>query len=475
MKRILLWFRNDLRLIDHEALHNALRKAEEIIPYYCFDVRQFADTRHGFPKTGSFRAKFLLESVHDLRRRIGRLGGKLVVESGKPEEKIARMVAEMNIDAVYAHKEVTDGEVKVEEALEHALWRLRVPMEYFWGASLYHLEDLPFPTKNLPEVFSDFRKQVERYVAVREPLPGPAAIRVPEQLTDATIPWLSDFNLKEPPNDERTVLRFIGGETTAHDRMQHYFYKVDGIWHYKDTRNGLTGSDYSSKLAPWLAAGCLSPRTVFKEVLRYESLRGSNESARWLLVELMWRDFFRLIARKHANNLFKPGGIKQAFVPMVEDRVLFEKWRTGVTGIPFIDANMQELLRTGYMSSRGRQNVASFLVKDLGLNWVPGADWFESQLIDYDPASNWGNWNYVAGVGNDPKEGRYFNPLKQAREYDPEGTFVKLWLPALRNIPANKVHTPWLLNAEERTRYQLVPGVDYPLHLVGPWGKALTR
>jgi deoxyribodipyrimidine photo-lyase len=348
-------------------------------------------------------------------------------------------------------------------------------MEYFWGASLYHLEDLPFPTKNLPEVFSEFRKQVERYVMVREPIPAPTVIKVPEQVNEGNIPCLSDFNLKEPPNDERTVLRFTGGETTAHDRMQHYFYKVDGIRHYKDSRNGLTGSNYSSKLAPWLANGCISPRTIFKEVLRYESLRGSNESTRWLLVELMWRDYFRLIARKHANNIFKPGGIKQALVKMVDDPLLFEKWRTGSTGIPFIDANMQELLQTGYMSSRGRQNVASFLVKDLGLNWVSGADWFESQLIDYDPASNWGNWNYVAGVGNDPREGRYFNPIKQAREYDPDGFFVKTWLPALRNIPANKVHTPWLLNPEDSNKYQFVPGVNYPLPLVEPFGKAVTR
>ncbi len=473
MKKILVWFRNDLRVCDHEPLWKASQKAE-VIPYYCFDVRQFVATRYAFPKTGSFRTKFLLESIADLSAQIEKLGGKLLVETGKPEERITQLVAELGIDAVYAHKEVTEEEIKVEEALEHALWRRKVPMEYFWGSTLYHLDDLPFPVKNLPEVFSDFRKQVERYVQVREPFPIPGKIAVPAAMPTGRIPSLVNFGLSEPIADERAVLSFRGGESEAHKRIQEYFWDRDLLRYYKDTRNGLIGSDYSSKLAPWLANGCLSPRTVFWSIKRYEREKLRNDSTIWLVVELMWRDFFRYIAKKHANNLFKSRGIKGAPVQFKDNPDLFEKWRTGTTGVPFIDANMIEMNRTGYMSGRGRQNVASFLAKDLEVNWVAGAAWFESQLLDYDPASNWGNWNYIAGVGNDPRENRYFNVLKQARDYDPEGEYVKRWLPQLREIPAAQVHTPWLLNTRQREQYNLSEK-NYPYPIIELGGTPAAR
>jgi deoxyribodipyrimidine photo-lyase len=214
MRKILVWFRNDLRVRDHEPLCKAAAKAE-VIPYYCFDVRQFADTRYSFLKTGAFRTKFLLESVRALGEEIAKRGGRLLVETGKPEERIPQLVATLGIDAVYAHKEVTDEEIQVEEALEHALWRYKVPTEYFWGTTLYHLEDLPFPVKNLPEVFSDFRKEVERYVNVREPLPAPPKIDVPAVMPPGRMPTLELFKLAEPVPDERAVLAFRGGEAQA--------------------------------------------------------------------------------------------------------------------------------------------------------------------------------------------------------------------------------------------------------------------
>jgi deoxyribodipyrimidine photo-lyase len=473
MRKILVWFRNDLRVRDHEPLCKAVGKAE-VIPYYCFDVRQFLNTSYSFPKTGAFRTKFLLESVRSLGEEISKRGGRLLVETGKPEERIPQLVATLGIDAVYAHKEVTDEEIQVEEALEYALWRHKVPTEYFWGTTLYHLEDLPFPVKNLPEVFSDFRKEVERYVNVRELLPAPLKINVPAVMPPGRMPTLEGLGLAEPVADERAVLAFRGGEPEALARMQTYCWDRDALQHYKYTRNGLIGADYSSKLAPWLSTGCISPRTVFWEVKRYERERLRNESTQHLITELMWRDFFRFIAKKHANKIFKAGGIKEAPVRFSGNPAHFERWRTGTTGCPFIDANLTEMMRTGYMSSRGRQNVASFLVKDLALNWVPGAAWFESQLLDYDPASNWGNWNYVAGVGNDPREGRHFNVVKQAREYDPEGEYVKRWLPQLRDLPPALVHTPWLLTVGQRGQYGLTEEA-YPFPIVEPRGTTLAR
>jgi deoxyribodipyrimidine photo-lyase len=141
-------------------------------------------------------------------------------------------------------------------------------------------------------------------------------------------------------------------------------------------------------------------------------------------------------------------------------------WRRGLTGFPLVDANMRELASSGFMSNRGRQNVASFLTKNLGLDWRMGAEWFESQLVDYDVCSNYGNWNYTAGVGNDARGFRYFNILKQARDYDPAGIYVKHWLPQLRSLPASKVHTPWQLQPVEQKRFKLRLGVDYPNPMV---------
>jgi deoxyribodipyrimidine photo-lyase len=202
----------------------------------------------------------------------------------------------------------------------------------------------------------------------------------------------------------------------------------DLLQHYKQTRNGLIGSDYSSKLSPALAHGCISPKSVYHEVKKYEAERVKNDSTYWLVFELLWRDYFRFVAKKYGARIFHEGGIRNKTVQWKSDKEVFEKWRLGETGVKFVDANMKELLHTGYMSNRGRQNVASYLTKDLGINWTFGAAWFESQLIDYDPCSNWLNWAYVAGVGNDPREDRYFNIESQVKKYDPRGDYIKHWL-----------------------------------------------
>jgi len=201
------------------------------------------------------------------------------------------------------------------------------------------------------------------------------------------------------------------------------------------------GGDYSTKFSPWLAHGCLSPKQIYAEVRRYEASRGNNESTYWVIFELLWRDFFRLMAKKYGDKIFLKGGILgKENGTLRDDFKAFQRWKDGKTGKGIVDANMREIASTGFMSNRGRQIVASYLVNDLKVNWQLGAEYFESLLIDYDPASNWGNWNYVAGVGNDPRENRYFNPKTQAERYDPEGKYVRFWLEgendSVRSAPA---------------------------------------
>ncbi|MFK7925617.1 MAG: DASH family cryptochrome [Bacteroidia bacterium] len=475
-ERGILWFRNDLRLHDNEALHQALEHTQEVIPVYCIDPRHFEQTNLGFSKTGSYRAKFLIESLIDLRKRLRSKGSDLLIVEGKPEEVLIEIAHQYNAGGVFAHQEVTDEELQVETALEKRLFAEGIGLEMFWGATLYHLSDLPMPIRSLPEVFTNFRKEVEKFAPVRECLATPEVIPSPHLTGSAALPSFDSLALDTPNLDERSVLAFSGGETEGLMRLQSYIWDQDCLKTYKETRNGLLGADYSSKFSAWLALGCLSPRKIYEEVKRYESLRKKNSSTYWMVFELIWRDYFRFVARRYGNAIFFAKGIKGTFSKEIslvsEERQWhhFEAWRDGKTGFPFVDANMRELAETGYMSNRGRQNVASFLVKDLGVDWRIGAEYFESQLIDYDVCSNYGNWIYVAGVGNDPRENRYFNVISQAKRYDVKGEYVKHWLPMLADLPSQFIHEPWEAGQKGLLEYGVRLGVDYPQPIVSQRG-----
>lgn len=467
-RRAIVWFRQDLRLHDNEALTIAMRIAEEVIPVYVFDERVYrGKTRFGFPKMGVFRKKFYLESVEDLRRNLKALGSDLIIRIGKPEHILANIADDFKCSWVICNRERTYEEVLVQDALEKKLWALGLELIYTRGKMLYHTQDLPAPVHHIPDVFSTFRKETEHVTPVREPFAAPSSLPpLPPNLDPGPLPTLEDFGMEEPTRDPRAVLVFKGGETAGLQRLRHYLWESDAIATYKETRNGLVGADYSSKFSPWLASGCLSPKYIYHEVKRYERQRVANDSTYWLIFELLWRDFFRLMGKKHGNRIFKKGGPQNKPMKNLKNNWdAFNAWAEGRTGVPFVDANMRELKTTGWMSNRGRQNVASFLVRDLKVNWQMGAEYFESLLLDYDPCSNWGNWNYVAGVGSDPREDRYFNILTQARNYDPKGEYVKLWCPELRLLPCDRVHRPDLLDADARKTYQLN---GYPL-------KALVR
>ncbi len=455
-RRAIVWFRQDLRLHDNEAMSTALRMAEEIIPVYVFDERVFTGkTRFGFPKTGKFRAKFIIESVADLRQNLQKLGSDLLVRVGKPEIIISDIARDMKVSWVLCNRERTQEEVFVQDALEQKLWASSVELLYTRGKMLYHTQDLPVPVHHMPDSFTQFRKENEHITQVREPLPAPtAAPLLPPGMDTGDIPALPDFGHDNFESDSRAVLPFAGGETEALRRLHYYFWEKDLVASYKDTRNGLLGGDYSSKFSPWLAQGCLSPKLVYHELKRYERERVSNDSTYWLFFELLWRDFFRLMGKKYENRIFLKGGPQgKPLKHLKNTREIFHLWAEGKTGVPFIDANMRELNATGWMSNRGRQNAASFLVKDLKINWQMGAEYFESLLLDYDPCSNWGNWNYVAGVGSDPREDRYFNILTQAKNYDPEGEYVRRWCMELANVPPEKIHRPDLLTETERQAF----------------------
>jgi deoxyribodipyrimidine photo-lyase len=445
---------------------DAVNDADHILPVYVFDERVFKGKtrRFGFPKTGNHRARFILESVRDLRERLRERGADLLIRVGKPEEIIPDLVQQSLASWVYCNRERTEEEVQVQDRLEKKLWSIGREIRYARGKMLYYTADLPFPVPQTPDVFTQFRKEIERYVSIREPLPIPERIEIArDELDYGELPTLAELGKEAPSSDHRAVSDFVGGESQALRELDYYLWQTHHVATYKETRNGLLGRDYSTKFSAWLAQGCLSPKTIYAELKKFEQEVVENDSTYWVFFELLWRDFFRFQAKKHGNKIFLKGGIKEEADPgWREDRERFERWANGQTGIPFIDANMREINATGFMSNRGRQNVASFLVRDLHINWQMGAEYFESVLIDYDVTSNWGNWNYVAGVGADPRENRYFNILSQAQRYDENAAYVKAWCPELADVPAERIHRPDTWTDQDQRDFGVQLGVDYP-------------
>lgn len=427
MKKTIYWFRNDLRLHDQPTLKQLEnRKDVLLLPIYCFDERWFVKHKLGFPKTGCIRTKFLIEAVNKLKSNLQKLGSDLLIIYGKTEEVISDIANKFRADEVYAEKEDTSEEINVEEELKKLL---KIPIYFHESKTLLNTNQLPFSISDLPDIFTNFRKEVEpllylvETIDVTDNLPP-----FPDEFRNDVKFSLDDFGLTEPIKDDRAVMNFIGGEDEGLKRLNKFIWQDKNILHYKETKNQMIGEGYSSKFSPWLANGSLSVRKIFSEIKKFEREVEANESTYWLVFELLWRDYFRFVAKKYGNKIFLKGGIKNKKNNYTNDFDSFEKWRTGKTGNDFVDANMIELLQTGFMSNRGRQNVASYLCKDLKIDWRWGASWFESQLIDYDVASNWCNWMYIAGVGNDPRENRYFNINKQAEMYDADKSYRRLWL-----------------------------------------------
>ncbi|AMR34360.1 deoxyribodipyrimidine photolyase [Mucilaginibacter sp. PAMC 26640] len=422
-KTILVWFRNDLRIHDNEILSEAVRKADRVLPVYVFDPYYFKTSDSGVLKTGSFRARFLLESVADLRKNLKSFGADLIVRMGDPAEVLTQLAEEYQISEVYHHREVAPEETDASERVEAALWKMKLNLKHFIGHTMYHKEDLPFPIKDIPDSFVAFKKKVERDSSVRQCVVSPDHILTP-QISDAgAMPALTDLGVPDPVDDPRCTNHFTGGENAALVQLEKYLTGQQTTVH----KSARTTGPCSSGLSPWLALGCISPRQVYWEVVKN---RQAMQNADALMLELLWRDYFRFMFKKHGQKYFRAEGFSSTAPEAATNQdELFEQWRAGATGVPFIDAAMHELNATGYISNYSRQAVATYLTKDLQVDWTRGALYFEEKLIDYSPASNWGNWAFVAGVGNDTKSNRYFNAAKPANQLDSKSDFISTWLP----------------------------------------------
>jgi len=527
LQTIIYFLRNDLRLHDNECFHYINGIAEgltknqggnddsplRLVPLYCFQSNHYLKgTRHfGFSRVGEPRAHFIIEAVNDLKTKLQSTGSDLIIrscfadaENGSPRQAVRSVIEWLNITrnnntssncTLIFHEEVTQEEVDVEVSLMELCKEYGIRVKTFWGSTLYHKDDLfMFEKKennapNIPDVYTQFRKAVESKGEIRSPLKTPEKLPpLPNGITSDKLPDVNRIlnSSKSAVNSERVPVKrsafpFKGGEVCGLKRLHNYLWETNAIARYKQMRNGLVGTQYSTKFSPWLATGNLSPRTIYAEVKKYEASRTANESTYWVIFELIWRDYFRYVCLKYGNRVFQAGGLRGIQVRWKQDFGRFNRWKTGTTGVPFIDANMRELLKTGWMSNRGRQNVASFLVKDLNIDWRLGAEWFESMLIDHDVCSNYGNWNYSAGIGNDPRENRKFNVIKQGLDYDPNGKFVKLWVPELAPLvnqaSPGKIHIPWKVLGADLTTAGINIGVTYPKPMVevGGWKKYYSK
>jgi deoxyribodipyrimidine photo-lyase len=431
MTQTLLWFRQDFRLDDHPALLHACATQQSILPVVILDPQWFSSTRLGQPKMGPFRAKFWKESIENLAESIQSKGGELLVKEGDTPSILADLVDKHDISEIVSMTYPGTEEAELEEDIE-AVIPTSCAIQWVEGHTLLHTEDLPFEIDDLPKVFTPFRKKVEKSFEVREPIEAPSSIPWATFTQESNVHAVIEssrltVHAAKAHHDSRSVLQFKGGEKAALDRLEQYIWEGDHLKVYKKTRNGLVGANYSSKFSAWLANGCISPRRIWSEVKRYERERVSNESTYWLIFELLWRDFFQFSAWKHGASLFYAGGIQGKAVHQEANMERFQRWAEGQTGADFVDANMRELNATGFMSNRGRQNVASFLSQNLGVDWRMGASYFETMLIDYDVASNWGNWAYNSTVGHDPRN-RQFDVDRQAKMYDAQGRYRRMWL-----------------------------------------------
>lgn len=422
----LVWFRNNLRVNDNEVLNKALENHKHVIGLYCFDPRQFKTELFGFKKTERYRAKFLIETVENLKQSLHRLNIELFVYYELPEKVIPKLVNQFKINSIYLQKEWTNEEVEVLEGIKLNC-RTNISFKEYYDQFLFHPEDINMPFEDIPEVFTNFRKYVEKHSLVK-PINQPTVAEPIQNLSNLTyIPTLENLGFENFKSHPNTAFPFSGGETSAINRLNHYFFQTKKLGFYKKTRNGLIGKDYSSKLSPWLANGSISSRTVYWYIKQFEKENYKNQSTYWLIFELIWRDYFKYISLKHGNAIFKIEGILSKTYEWDTNNAKIKQWINGETSSSFVNANMLELKETGWMSNRGRQNVASYFSKDMLLDWRIGAAYFESLLLDYDVHSNYGNWMYVAGVGNDPRD-RKFNVNLQADRYDPSGKFQNMWL-----------------------------------------------
>ncbi len=433
MTRAAFWFTQDLRIEDNPGLQALLACAQSVAFVYVLNPADFEHRNYQQKAMCHNRWRFLCESLIDLNKQLHRRGHSLMLLVGEPSEAVSQFIRQHNVQTLGVAHQVGWFEQQALSRIESQHTNLAVVRR--WNTTLFNADDIePGPLGS----FSRFRNTMEKKgtpvspISATMPQPWPAPFegddfgRPHQAFISQLHQYAREFQQVAIDSTGVSELDFSGGEMHAQNHLKTYF-ETRLADTYKQTRNELDDWSSSTKFSPYLAIGNISPKQIWQRLKQYEHEQGANDSTYWIGFELLWREYFQWLLLQNGKRsfLFQGNAKDKPLTSFYPER--FAKWCKGETPYPLVNACMHQLNATGYMSNRGRQIVASCFVNELALDWRFGAAYFQQQLLDYDVASNWGNWQYIAGVGADPRGGRFFNIEKQTQLYDAKGAFITQW------------------------------------------------
>ena len=454
---VVVWFRRDLRLHDHPALTDARSRSGQIAPLVVIDPA-LLHGRFASPN----RAWLYLGSVGALRRSLEGVGGRLFVRIGDPVTVVPEFVAEVGASEVLVSRDYTPYGRRRDTSVAAILHAQGVGLHAKRGVLIREPEDIVAGGGGAYTVFGPYERRW-RASPMRDVLAPPTAVRSVDG-DDGTIPELSTLGVERPTADHPALPE--PGERAARARLEAWL--AAGAGHgpgsYHRTRDALDDGHATSRLSADLRFGTLSPVEVATRAMGAD---GGGDGSRRFVTELAWRDFYAHALWHAPRTAREPLDERYRDLAYERDEEGLAAWREGRTGYPIVDAGMRQLGATGWLPNRARMIVASFLTKDLLIDWRAGERVFMERLIDGDPASNVGNWQWVASIGTDSRSFvRVFNPVTQAKRFDPDGDYVRRWLPELAQVPAARIHEPWTMTTAEQESARCRMGIDYPAPIV---------
>lgn len=430
MGRSLLWFRGkDLRIADHAPLAAALERGGELICLFVLDPHFFAPER---ARQMPHRIQFLLDSLRSLEANLAHLGSKLFIVPGRSVEVVPRLAALWKVDRVLASRWSEPVGVARDRKVADLLNGLGVGLELFEGETLAPPGSVRTAEGRLYAVFTPFARAFDQRVLVEAPLPAPKRLPPPPELAPVdtiAVPLLESLGLRRNPK------LLEGGERAARARLKRFVAQALEVYpRYRDRMD----EQGTSRLSQDLKFGTLSARAV------WNAIRGSGEAGRRFRGELLWREFAYHWLHERPELLEKPFRPEFVGFPWSRDEILFTAWKEGRTGYPVVDAAARQVMETGFVHNRARMIAASFLAKHLGLDFRMGEAHYMTWLTDGDWAINDMGWQWSAGCGCDAQPWfRVFNPILQGQKFDPDGAYVKRFLPELASLDASTIHEPW--------------------------------